>query len=207
MKSLVVLSACVAFLASCAPSDDADRLTINVEADGQSLASVSLTVDASLAIAAVEGKRELFNIRDMSWFEPSTGEWVSLTRCKDWADQSKTKSLASAAAASADIRAFLLWSLDPSFEVQESNGTLRLTSGQIDYVLEGVASKNNATRFFNYAVLNAYKKAMTEQKMLPFAELKALAEMNKRGYIPHKITVVIPGVLGAPGFVMKISED
>jgi hypothetical protein len=208
MKSLIASLAFVTLLGSCKPSadPDTDKLTIDVKADGQLVASVSLAVDASLAVATVEGERELFNIREMSWLEPSTGEWVPLARCKKSVEESKAQSLVNAVSAPDKMRAFLLWSLNPSFEVQESNGILRLTSGQMDYVIEGVASKKNAGRYFDYAVLNAYKKAMEEEGMPPFAELQALAEMSKLGYIPSKITVSIPGVPDAPGFVMEISE-
>lgn len=208
MKSLILSIVSIALLAlgACTKSDDADKLLIDLKAGEEILGSVSLSVDQSLAIATVEGTRELFNIREMSWFEPSTGKWISLAQCKNWAEQSKTKSLNSTAAAPANMSDFLLWSLEPTFEAREANGTLTLKSGQIDYVIEGVASKKNAGRYFDYAVLNAYKKAMTEQKMLPFAELEALSAMSKLGYIPQKITVTFPGIPGAPNFVMEISE-
>lgn len=206
MKYLLLSLAVVTLFNSCKPAVVGDKLQIDVKADGQLVAGFTLTVDASLAKAEAGGQGELFNIREMSWLDPSTGRWVSLDRCKAAADQSKAEALVSAVSAPDKMKAFLLWSLNPSFEVQESNGTLKLTSGQMDYVIEGVASKKNAGRYFDYAVLNAYKKAMTDQGMPPFAELQAISEMSKLGYIPRKIAVTFPGMPEAPAVVMEISE-
>ncbi|WP_395741912.1 hypothetical protein [Prosthecobacter sp.] len=206
MKHFLLFLAVVTLFNSCKRSATGDKLQVDVKAGGELVANFTLTVDASQAVAEAEGQRELFNIREMSWLEPSTGQWVSLDRCKAAADQSKAQALVSAVSAPATMKAFLLWSLNPSFEVQEANGVLKLTSGQMDYVIEGVASQKNAERYFDYAVLNAYKKAMTDQGMPPFAELQALAEMRKLGCIPRKIAVTFPGMPEAPGIVMEISE-
>jgi hypothetical protein len=90
--------------------------------------------------------------------------------------------------------------------VEKSDEALRLTSGQVDYVIEGVASTVNMDGYFRYAVINAYKKAMTERKLPPFAELKAIEEMKSLGHIPRTISVTIPGVPGSPVIMLEIRE-
>ena len=84
----VVALAVVTLFNSCKPAVVGDKLQIDVKADGQLVAGFALTVDASLAKAEAGGQTELFNIRDMSWLDPSTAQWVSLDRCKAAADQS-----------------------------------------------------------------------------------------------------------------------
>ncbi|MEM7315858.1 MAG: hypothetical protein AAF497_22210, partial [Planctomycetota bacterium] len=57
-----------------------------------------------------------------------------------------------------------------------------------------------------YARLNAYKKAMTERRLPPFAELKVLKELERRKLMPKSMEVRLPGVPGAPEFKMVFSE-
>jgi hypothetical protein len=104
------------------------------------------------------------------------------------------------------VRPFLSWSLEPTFKAERLGSTLRLTSGEVDYVVEGEASKTEVDQYFRYAVLNAYKKAMTERKLPPFSELKAIEEMKKLGRIPRRISVTIPGVPGSPVIDLEIRE-
>ena len=83
---------------------------------------------------------------------------------------------------------------------------MKLTSGQVDYVIEGEASKTDVDAYFRYALLNAYKKALTEKKLPPFSEVKAIEEMKSLGRIPQKITVAMPGVPGSPVIEITIAE-
>jgi hypothetical protein len=181
-------------------------LTVALKSNEQTLANILLKIEGDFATATVAGETERFNLKDMSWLDGTTGKWISLDQCKAWAAQSKEKSLASANAAPVQMRPFLLWSLDPTFKVINSDGTLRLTSGQVDYLIEGEASKADVGGYFRYAVLNAYKKAMTERKLPPFSELRAIDEMKALGHIPRRISVKIPGVQGAPELEIEITD-
>ncbi len=179
---------------------------IEIKADGKSVAVVSLTIDGDMANTKVDDEIEQFNLKDQSWLDATTGKWTTLAQCKQWAEQSKAKSLRSAQSAPENMRAFLQWSLDPKFKVEKTDSALRLISGQVDYVIEGKATKANTDKYFRYGELNAYKKAMTERKLPPFAELKAIEEINKLGHIPRKMTVTVPGIPKSPKMEIEVSE-
>lgn len=196
----------LSLLSACLTCASASELRIDLKIQGESMAEILLKIDGDLATSKVADEVEQFNLKDQSWLEPKTKKWTTLAQCKAWADQSKAKSLKSAESAPANVRPFMLWSLNPTFKVEKANGVMRLTSGQVDYVIEGQASRSGAEKYFRYAVLNAYKKAMTERKVPPFAELKAISEMAALGHIPKKITVTMPGVPKAPKFEMEITE-
>jgi hypothetical protein len=154
----------------------ASELKVAVRVNGELSGEILLQIEGGFAKAKVGDETEEFNLKDLCWLEPSSSKWVTLDQCKTWAEQSKAKSLASVATVPASIQAFMQWSLNPAFEVERRDNTLRLSSGQVDYLVEGQASKNAVTEFFRYATLNAYKKAMSERKLPPFAELKAISE-------------------------------
>jgi hypothetical protein len=195
----------VTLLSTCAVANGSD-LAIEFKANRQTVAEIRLNITADQATATVAGETERFNLKEMSWLDERTSQWITITRCKEWADQSKAKTKKSADSVPAQVRPFLLWSLEPTFKVAKSNDTLRLTSGQVDYVIEGQASKTNVDGYFRYAVLNAYKKAMTEKKLPPFSELKAIEEMKTLGRIPRKISVTMPGIPGSPAIDLEITE-
>jgi hypothetical protein len=206
MKPTIAILFALSFLSPYIPSASASELKIDLKVEGQSTVEILLKIEGDIATAKVADETEQFNVKDMSWLDPRTGKWTTLAQCKEWAEQSKAKSLKSADAAPVNIRPFLLWSLNPTFKVEKVNDALRLTSGQVDYVIEGQASKTGSEKYFRYAVLNAYKKAMTDRKLPPFSELKAITEMNNLGHIPRKIAVTIPGIPKAPKFEMEIAE-
>lgn len=182
------------------------ELTIQVRTDTNTVAAIDLKIEGDLATTTVAGGVEQFNLRDMSWRDDRTGRWISFAQCQEWARQSKAKMKRSADAAPAHVRDFFQWSLKPKFKVAKSDGVLRLTSGQVDYVIEGEASKTGVDAYFRYAVLNAYKKAMTEGKFPPFAELKAIEEMKRLGRIPERILVTIPVVPGSSVIELTIRQ-
>src|SRR5262245_19521674 len=188
MRPLSTILVSVMLLNICAVANGSD-LTINFKSSKETVAEINLKIKSDLATETVAGATEQFNLKDMSWLDERTGQWITLAQCKDWADQSKAKTRKGVDSVPARVRAFVLWSLEPTFKVDKSNNTLRLTSGQVDYVIEGEASKTDIDRYFRYAVLNAYKKAMTEKKLPPFAELKAIEEMKILGRIPRRISV------------------
>lgn len=203
MKPSIIILSLLSFLSV---RTSASELKIDLKIEGESTAEILLKIEGDIATAKVAGETEQFNLKDQSWLNPEKGKWTTLAQCKEWAEQSKARSLKSAGTAPANIRPFVLWSLNPTFKVEKTNDTLRLTSGQVDYVIEGRASKTGVGEYFRYAVLNAYKKAMTERKLPPFSELKAITEMTNLGYIPRKITVTMPGIPKASKFEIEITE-
>lgn len=207
MKSLRITSAsilAVTIFVFCAKAGD---LSINLKVDGETAAKINLKIQDDIATASVAGENERFNLKQMSWLDARTDKWITLAQCKEWAEQSKARTLKSADSAPAQIRPFLIWSLEPSFKVTKSNDTLRLTSGQVDYFISGTASKTNTDAYFRYAVLNAYKKAIVEKKLPPYSELKAIEEMKTLGRIPGTINVTMPGIPRSPSIEMNITES
>jgi hypothetical protein len=47
---------------------------------------------------------------------------------------------------------------------------------------------------------------MTEKKLLPFAELKAIEETMALDCIPKKMSIAMPGIPGSPKIEMEINE-
>jgi len=183
----------------------AGDLSVDLKVDTQTLMQIRLSIKGDFATATVGDEKEVFNLKQMSWLDTTNG-WVTLEHCKKWVEQSKTKSKKGIDSAPEHLRAFLVWSLSPTFNVEKSNSNLRLTSGQVDYIIEGKVTSDNVDGYFRYAALNAYKKAMVEKKLPPFSELKAIDEMKKLGHIPRTITVTMPGIPKSPVIEMIISE-
>jgi hypothetical protein len=131
---------------------------------------------------------------------------VSLDQCETWAKETKEKSSKSKVSIPDKIRPFIEWTLNPTFDVKATDTALTLTSGKVDYEITGEKSDRDLTNYFRYARLNAYKKAMTERKFPPFAELKVLKELEQRKMIPTEMEVRIPGVDGSPTIKMVLEE-
>ncbi len=47
---------------------------------------------------------------------------------------------------------------------------------------------------------------MTEKKLPPFSELKAIEKMKTLGCMPRKISVTMPGIPGSPAIDLEITE-
>ena len=204
MKSIPIILTLLMLLSVCTFGANSDVLMIELKANKQMMADMRLKIEGDLATVTSAGKIERFNLKQMSWLDERTNRWISLAQCKEWAEQSKASTLKNTNSIPAEVRSFLLWSLDPTFKVQKSKETLRLISGRVDYVISGAASTMNVDQYYRYAVLNAYKKAMIEKQLPPFAELKAIDQMKTLGCIPRRISITIPGVPGSPVFDMEI---
>jgi hypothetical protein len=72
-------------------------------------------------------------------------------------------------------------------------------------IIVGQKTDRDLTHYFRYARLNAYKKAMTERKLPPFAELRVIEELERRKMMPTSMEVQIPGIAGAPTIKMLIA--
>ncbi|MDQ8203962.1 hypothetical protein [Pelagicoccus sp. SDUM812003] len=186
----------------------ANSYRIELSSGGSQLATMELHIEDGMATSTADGIKEEFDLVNMKWKHEESGQWVSIKQCTEWANQSKAKSMASMESADVpeQVRDFLSWSLSPAFEVTKDGTSISLISGQVDYAIEGIASESNTEDYYKYAILNSYKKAMTERKLPPYSELKAIEEMKGLGYIPTSISIEIPGIPQTPGFEMKIEE-
>lgn len=185
----------------------ADIYTLKWKANGEIIAESELTISDGFATARTGEEVERFNLDKLSWQHDDSEEWVSLAQCEQWAEQSKLKSENSNEVVPEKIRSFLAWSLNPTFKVEATNTTLSMISGQIDYVVTSKRGDLDLTSYFLFAKLNAYKKAMTERKLMPFAELHVLKELERRKLMPASMEVRIPGIEGAPTMTVTIETN
>jgi hypothetical protein len=179
---------------------------INLESNGEQIAVIELSIKSDTAISRVADMTERFDLKNQRWQHDESKEWVTLSQCDSWATQSKDKSRTSNASVPEHVRAFVEWSLDPKFEIESTQDMLTMTSGQVDYKI-AVEKSDGDSNYYRYARLNAYKKAMTERKLPPFAELLVLEELERRRLMPRSMEIQIPGVPGAPSIKMLISRQ
>jgi hypothetical protein len=203
LKSVMTL---VLFVSATVSIASGQEFTINGELDGNETDVVQLSIKDDMAITKCNGVTEHFDLKNQRWQHEETKQWVTLAECESWAKQSKEKSENSSIEVPDEIRTFINWSLDPKFEINSSEGKLELISGQVDYRIEVEKSDRDYTNFYRYAKLNAYKKAMTLRKVLPFAELATLQELEKRKLFPKSMEIKIPGAKGSPTIKMTITQ-
>ncbi len=184
----------------------AQEYTIDLESGDERIAVIELSIDNDEATAKVGDITERFDLKSQRWQDADSKQWVSLAQCEAWAKQSKEKSTKSAKSIPENVRPFVEWSLSPTFKIDEKDLMITMTSGQVDYTITATKTDRDLSNYFRYARLNAYKKAMTERKLAPFAELEVLEELKRRKLMPSSMEVRIPGVPGAPVFKMVFSE-
>ncbi|EMI42310.1 hypothetical protein RRSWK_05153 [Rhodopirellula sp. SWK7] len=200
----LTLAICIWF--ASAPYLNGEEYRIDLQSNGIELDVVELDIKDGIATATVGDTTERFDLKQNRWWNEASGQWVTLSQCKTWAAQSNKRTKASSASIPPHVRSFVLWSLNPMYESKATGTLLTLTSGQFDYHIMGEKSNRDLSNYFGYAKLNAYKKAMTERKLPPFAELKAIEAMERSGILPRLITVEIPGIPDAPTIKMRMSD-
>jgi hypothetical protein len=183
---------------TAATADQAQKYRIAIQSNGKEIGVIDLLIQGDAATSTVADVTERFDLRNQRWQHDGSKEWVTLSECESWAIQSKDKSQTSSASVPEQIRPFVEWSLDPTFDVVSTNGILTLTSGQVDYKIAVERYDRDLANYYRYARLNAYKKAMTARKLPPFAELLVLDELERRNVMPKTMQVQIPGVPGSP---------
>ncbi|TWT77401.1 hypothetical protein Pla123a_20620 [Posidoniimonas polymericola] len=185
-------------------STSAEDFVVTMLSNGEELSRSRLSIEPDAATLRVGDEVESFDLKGTRWLDGRSGVWVTLAQCEAWAKQTVAITKQSVADAPANIRQFVSWTIEPSFEIQDRGaGTLTLTSGVVDYAIAGEQREEGLSNFFRYAKLNAYKKAMVERKVAPFAELKVIEELERRRLFPVVMSVEIPGVPSAPAFEIR----
>ena len=184
----------------------AQEFEITFKSDGEDIAVIDLTITSETATAIVGDVTERFDLTQQRWQHDESKQWVTLSQSETWAKDSKEKSRNSVDSIPEKMCPFIRWSLDPTFETTATDTTLTLTSGQVDYKIVARKTDGDLTNYFRYAKLNAYKKAMTERKLPPFAELRVIEELERRKMMPTSMEIRIPGVAGAPTIQILIAE-
>lgn len=202
MKYIASIVSAFSFLISFACGESYE---IKIRSNGEEIAVIDLTIDDSIAIAKVGQSTERYDLKQLRWQDDASGKWVSLAECETWAKQSMDKANKSTVSIPASIRPFIMWTINPKFKIAQTDTTLTLTSGQVDYIISGMKTESDLSNYFKYARLNAYRKAMTERKLAPFSELRAIDEMERSKLKPESVEIKIPGVPGSPTITMLIT--
>jgi hypothetical protein len=176
----------------------AQEFEITFKSDGEKIAVIDLTITSETATARTGDVIERFDLKQLRWQHDESKEWVTLSQSEAWAKQSKEKSSNNVDSIPDKVRPFVRWSLEPTFKTTATDTTLTLISGQVDYKIVAQKTDGDLTNYFRYAKLNAYKKAMTERKLPPFAELAVIEELERRKMMPTSMEIRIPGIAGAP---------
>lgn len=205
MKTLCFAAAVCAGMSASAMCESAE-LKLTLKADGKLMSESTLKVDGDIVTATTDDEVEEFDVKQMRWRVTDSTQWVTLEESDRWAQASKEKFAKSVASIPEQVRPFIEFTLDPKFERELKGDVLRLTSGKVDYVIEGNGSELHTEAYYRYSILNSYKKAMTQKKLPPYAELKAIEEMRALGYIPRKITIRIPAIPKSPTFETEVTE-
>lgn len=179
--------------------------------NGKAAATERLVIEGGKAVVTTGDKTEHFDLGKMAWLDEADGRWISARECAAVLDKTREDTRVALAAgkmgqAPAGVAAFLGWALNPSYKSEKSDGALRLTSGQVDYLIDGEAARTDTDDYYKYAILNSYKKAILLKKLPPYPELRAIDEMRKLGYVPKKISVSIPAIPGSPVVDIEISK-
>jgi hypothetical protein len=206
MSKETLFSTLLALFAATSPLQ-ADEYKIELQSNGEETAVIELSIKGDTAIAKVADVTERFDLKNQRWQHDESKQWVPLSECETWAKQSKERSIKSVASAPEKVRPFIQWSLDPKFEISHTDNTLTLTSGQVDYKIVAEKPNRDLSGYYRYARLNAYKKAMTERKLPPFAELLVLEELERRKLLLKSMEIQMPGVPGAPSFKIVMSSE
>lgn len=94
-------------------------------------------------------------------------------------------------------RALLESMMEPAFSVSEENGSLVVSNAVMRYTARGTTNvaPDVLDRVFQYDRLNAYRKAVTEQKAPPYPQLALDQELEARKLLPTNLSMVfsIPG--------------
>src|SRR4051794_19028514 len=105
MKASTVILSVLSFLNTWGIYASASEFKITVKVDGNPTAEMLLKIDGDIATTKDADETEQFNLKDQSWLDPTTGNWVTLAQCKEWVEASDAKGRESAATAPDSIRA------------------------------------------------------------------------------------------------------
>ena len=140
------------------------------------------------AIAAV------YSLESRLWDEFSRPRTVTLRECEQWASMSRKRSLESIESSTDEAAKRVAEALlRPNFEVSASGESVTLWNDVIKYTLTDPLDLDptQRRRFFDFDRLNAYRKAMTQGQMGPFAQLAVRNELLKRGFVPGRMEMVM----------------
>jgi hypothetical protein len=143
----------------------------------------------------VDGKPAvIYDLTDGSWRDFSPPRVVTQADYEAWGKASFERTKASAAkAVSVDLRQFIEETLEPKFTVTAEENRLLLAGKILHYDIRTTAAFDKAKRerFYAYDKINAYRKAMIDRKLPPFAQLAVSRELATRDVTPTEMKVEI----------------
>lgn len=135
-----------------------------------------------------------YNLLSHEWVEGGSGQRVTLAQAREWAEETKARSLVSMERLTDVLqRAFLQELLAPSFAVSESADGIQLKSRFLNYAASEFLAISNEVKKQIYAFdeLNAFRKAMVLRQMPPFTQLEVTRVLREKGVIPSLLVTEI----------------
>jgi hypothetical protein len=181
------------------------------------LGSIYFISHFAIETSTAQGAHDVvFDLEEMSWTVPATGERKTLAECREW-----TKNLADEIrkklAASKDDRAKTLFRrmLEPGFTTTRDGDTLVIKNEIVSYTARDPLRPSEATiaNYFRFDQLSTYRKCMQSGQQLPYMGLEAASQMWRHDFLPGSLSIHITPPGGEPismgtaiEFVRSISQ-
>jgi hypothetical protein len=152
----------------------------------------------------------VYDLDAMSWYDFAPPRTIHLKECEAWAQASAERSRKSLAQITDDgLKRFVERTLEPQLEVVQEKDAVTFKNDVFKYRVSAplTLDATQRKRFFSYDRLNAYRKAMLERKLAPFAQLAVDKELESRGFAPGNIEFTIETPQGAVQVVVKAEID
>jgi hypothetical protein len=146
------------------------------------------------ATAPNEPVEALYDLREMSWTLPATGEKTTLAECREW-EQTASEKIRKTQSETRDLNSqtFLDRTLEPQLTAAKNAGTLTIKNEYITYTVRDALrpSEELLANFFRYDILNTYRKCMRDDLLPPFVGLEASSLMWQHGMLPARLTMEV----------------
>lgn len=136
----------------------------------------------------------IFDLGSMMWIHFSPRQENYLLDCQRWAKASEKLSREGLKKSDDEfINEMVRATLDPDFEVSETDSALTLRNEFMNYEISNPLpmEESQMDLYFKFEELNAYHKSMTDKKLLPFPQLAVGAELRARRMVPGRIVLVM----------------
>ncbi len=137
----------------------------------------------------------IYDFLQKSWQEVSTGEFIRMATCMEWANESANLARESLATSNNEwLNQFTESLLTPNFQVEMADtGSIILHNEFLTYEVIPSTPLDEAllNDLYAYDQLNACRKAMIQGQLPPFAQLAVTEELMDRSLFPAEIIITV----------------
>lgn len=148
----------------------------------------------------------IYDLANDSWICETFKKVIALPDCEMWAKKSSELTMESIRK-STDKEAieFTNSLIKPNFVVELKNEVLTISNSHLTYILSAPINVDpkRKDRFFKYDKLNAYRKAMIQKQVPPFAQIRVDEEVLKTGKFFSELSVQIKPPKQDIKFILK----